>query len=95
MVIYLNGSINSGKSTIAKLIISRIPQTVHIECERNRIAHLYASGIHNPSFGMVIDNSDQSPETTAEEIVTAVLQPSESNCAAIHRNPAVGETSIT
>src|SRR5262245_14252670 len=33
MVIYLNGSINSGKSTIARLIISRIPQTVHIEVD--------------------------------------------------------------
>jgi hypothetical protein len=158
MVIYLNGSINSGKTTVAMLIASRIPKTVHIEVddlhnfadcltleeaipfcledaitltrrwvergfnvvvswpiseqdhlqfvreldetgvpfytftlspgvevalsdrggrklsewERNRIAHLYAIGIHKPSFGVVIDNSDQSPEETAEKIITAL-----------------------
>src|SRR5258705_12999763 len=33
MVIYLNGSINSGKTTIAKLIIRQLPQTVHIEVD--------------------------------------------------------------
>ena len=158
MVIYLNGSINSGKSTIAKLIVSRLPQTVHIEVddlrhfadcltleaaipfcledaisltrrwvergfnvvvswpisephhrqfvralaetcapfhtftlspqrevalsdrggrqltdrERHRIRQLYATGIHTPTFGVVIDNSHQSPEAKAEEILTAV-----------------------
>jgi len=158
MVIYLNGSINSGKTTVAKLLVRRIPQTIHIEVddlrhfaeclsledaipfcvedaitltrrwvergfnvvvswpisephhrrfvrsldgtgvpvytftlspplavalrdrggrqlterERSRIAQLYETGIHTPSFGMVIDNSDQSPEETVEEIATAV-----------------------
>src|SRR5258706_11349364 len=33
MVIYLNGSINSGKTTVAKLLVSRIPHTVHIEVD--------------------------------------------------------------
>jgi hypothetical protein len=160
MIIYLNGSINSGKSTVAKLLISRISNTVHIEVDHlrnfagclaleeaipfcledaitltkrwvkrgfnvvvswpiseqnhlrfvqalaetdspfytftlspqldivlsnrgrrmltkwecNRIAHLHAIGIHNPSFGVVIDNSNQSPKETTDEIVTAVLR---------------------
>lgn len=158
MVIYLNGSINSGKTTVAKLLVRRIPQTIHIEVddlrhfaeclsledaipfcvedaitltrrwvergfnvvvswpiseahhrrfvrsldetgvpvytftlspplavalrdrggrqlterERSRIAQMYETGIHTPSFGMVIDNSDQLPEETVEEIATAV-----------------------
>lgn len=33
MVIYLNGSINSGKSTVAGLLARRMPRTVHIEVD--------------------------------------------------------------
>ena len=158
LVIYLNGSINSGKSTIARLLADRLPRTIHIEVddlrhfadcltldeaipfsledaialtrrwvergfnvvvcwpiseahhrqfaqalaeirvpiytftlsptlevalsdrggrqlterERQRIAQLYAAGIHTPTFGFVIDNSDQSPEQTVEQLLRAV-----------------------
>lgn len=36
--------------------------------ERERIRHHYDIGIHSPSFGDVIDNSDQKPEETADYI---------------------------
>jgi adenylate kinase family enzyme len=39
------------------------------EGEKERIKHHYSIGINNPSFGIVIDNSDQIPEQTAEEIL--------------------------
>jgi hypothetical protein len=161
MVIYLNGSINSGKTTVAKLLASRLPRTVHIEVddlrnfaaclsleeaipfcledalaltrgwvgrgfnvvvswpisepdhqrfvqglgntgvpiytftlgpplevalsdrggrslsvrERERVAQMYAAGMPEPSFGVVIDNSGQSPEETAEEIIRVASPP--------------------
>ncbi len=31
MIILLNGSMNAGKSTVAKLLVSKIPKTAHIE----------------------------------------------------------------
>lgn len=36
MLIYLNGSINSGKSTLGKLLAKSLPQTVHIEVDHLR-----------------------------------------------------------
>jgi chloramphenicol 3-O-phosphotransferase len=39
------------------------------EWERERIKHHYAIGIHAPSFGTIVDNSRQTPEETAEEIL--------------------------
>ncbi len=39
------------------------------EQERERIKHHYNIGIHAPSFGMVIDNSKQTPEETAKIIL--------------------------
>lgn len=36
--------------------------------ERERIKHHYDIGIHSPSFGEVVDNSDQKPEETANYI---------------------------
>jgi len=155
MIIFLNGSINSGKSTIAKLLAKVMPNTAIVEIdalremidwmpinqaipinlenaiavirnfikhgiscivpyplsqknyefvtsglsdldvpmrfftlapsietalsdrgnrkvdngERERIRHHYAIGIHAPSFGTIIDNSRQTPEETAQEIL--------------------------
>lgn len=37
--------------------------------ERDRIKHHYDIGIHSPSFGEVIDNSEQTPEQTADYIL--------------------------
>lgn len=37
--------------------------------EKQRIKHHYDIGIHQPKFGIIIDNSDQSPEQTVEEIM--------------------------
>ncbi len=36
--------------------------------EINRIKHHYQIGIHNPEFGTIIDNSNQTPEETLESI---------------------------
>lgn len=155
MIIFLNGSINSGKSTVAKLLAKEMPNTAIVEIdalremidwmpidqavpinienavavirnftkhgiscivpyplsqknyelvtrelsdlgvpmffftlapslekalsdrgertldeqERERIKYHYKIGIHAPSFGMVIDNSDQTPEETAKIIL--------------------------
>ena len=155
MIIFLNGSINSGKSTVAKLLAKAIPNTAIVEIdvlremiewmpidqavpinlentiavirnftkhgisciipyplsqknyqfvtsglsglgvpmffftfapslekalsdrgerkldewERERIKYHYNIGIHAPSFGTIIDNSDQTPEKTAKIIL--------------------------
>lgn len=34
MIIFLAGSINSGKSTVAKLLIKKIPDSVHLEVDK-------------------------------------------------------------
>lgn len=39
------------------------------EWEMERIKHHYAIGINNPSFGEVIDNTNQSPEETVTQII--------------------------
>ena len=155
MVIFINGSINSGKTTVAKILVKKIPNTAHIEVdtlrsfiefmpldksipinlentvsliknfvknklnvivtyplsqknydliaknleglndkiyyftlnpkissitdnkrgrnltdwERERIKYHYEIGINNPSFGKIIDNTNQTPEETAESIL--------------------------
>ncbi|MFA6076952.1 MAG: hypothetical protein WC735_02650 [Candidatus Paceibacterota bacterium] len=155
MIIFINGSINSGKTTVSKLLVSHFPKTALIELddirdmfswmpleeaipitinlginlikdfvkknmsvivsyplsqknydyitnklkdtevkkyfftlapklekiltnrgtrkltkwEEERIKHHYDIGIHNPSFGIVIDNTDQTPEETTKEIL--------------------------
>ena len=155
MIIFLNGSINSGKSTVAKLLAEKIPNSAIVEidalrdmiawmpidqavpinlenavavirnftkhgiscivpyplseknhaymtetladirapihyftlapqietalsdrgdrklddAERERIKHHYSIGIHTPSFGTIIDSSQQTPEKTAQEIL--------------------------
>ncbi len=40
--------------------------------ERNRIKYHYDSGITKPSFGEIIDNSEQTPDETAEYILCKV-----------------------
>jgi hypothetical protein len=37
--------------------------------EKQRIKHHYQIKINNPGFGIVINNSHQTPEETAEEIL--------------------------
>lgn len=156
MIIFLNGSINAGKSTVAKLLTSELPNTALVEIdtlramiewmpieqsiplnlenavsvitnfvrkglsviipyplsqknydfltenlkdlntdiraftlapklekaltnrgtrelddwEKERIQHHYDIGIHNPTFGEVIDNTNQTPEETAGVILS-------------------------
>jgi hypothetical protein len=158
MIIFLNGSINSGKSTVAKLLVKELPKTVLVEIdtfhemiewmpideaiplnlenaltvirnffnrglniivpyplsqrnydyfiaglkdldienhvftlapklektltnrgtreltdwERKRIQHHYDVGIHKPSFGEIIDNTDQTPEETVKIILNKI-----------------------
>ena len=43
--------------------------------ERERIKYHYDIGIHNPSFGEVIDNSEQTPEGTADQIIGKIQCP--------------------
>lgn len=40
------------------------------EQERDRIQYHYDIGISRPSFGEIIDNTNQTPEETAEEIIS-------------------------
>jgi hypothetical protein len=42
------------------------------EWEISRIKHHYEVGIHNPSFGEIIDNSDQLPEETTKIILDII-----------------------
>lgn len=158
MIIWINGSINSGKSTVAKILTQKLPHTANIEIdafhefiewkpiqecvqlniknaldviknfadenidsivtyplsqknydfviaelgshasdlkvitlappleealknrgereldewEIKRVQHHYKIGIPSPNFGKIIDNSDQTPEETAKEILTLV-----------------------
>jgi len=154
MIIFINGSMNSGKSTIAKILVNKISNTANVEIdslydyidwleihkavpinlenavlvinnfakhgynvvvpyplsqknyeylkkelcdnelcfftlspdikkaqnntkdrkltqwERDRIQHHYNIGISNPTFGKIIDNTNQTPEETAKEIIS-------------------------
>ena len=40
--------------------------------EKDRIKYHYEIGIHNPSFGEIIDNSEQTPEETAKYILSKI-----------------------
>ncbi len=40
--------------------------------EKSRIKHHYEIGIHNPSFGEIIDNSNQTPEETRDYILSKI-----------------------
>ena len=48
------------------------------EKELRRIPELYAEGIPSPPFGMIIDNTHQTPEETARQILS-LLTPPEGN----------------
>ncbi|OGK16889.1 hypothetical protein A2690_03435 [Candidatus Roizmanbacteria bacterium RIFCSPHIGHO2_01_FULL_39_12b] len=156
MIIFINGSINAGKSTIAKILASKITNTTNVEIdtlheyinwleidkavpinlenavlvinnfakhgynvvvpyplsqrnyeylkkelrdnklffftlspeiekvqndtndrkltqwERDRIQHHYDIGISSPTFGKIIDNTNQTPEETAREIISLI-----------------------
>lgn len=39
------------------------------EWEKERVQHHYSIGIHNPSFGEIIDTSNQTPEETLRHIL--------------------------
>jgi hypothetical protein len=165
MIIFLNGSINAGKSTVAKLLAKELPNTALVEIdtfheiiswmpieqsiplnlenavsvitnfvkrnlnvivpyplseknyvymmdhlndlgtsihvftlaprlegalnnrgsrelsdwERERIKHHYAIGIPNPTFGEILDNTDQTPEETAAYILSKIKSPSKTS----------------
>jgi adenylate kinase family enzyme len=154
MIIFISGSINAGKSTVARILASKIPNTANVEIdnlhdfihwleidkavpinlenavlvinnfakhgfnvvvpyplsqknyeylkrelgdnelyfftlspdikkaqsdtkdrtltqwERNRIQHHYNIGIAKPAFGKIIDNTNQTPDETVEEIIS-------------------------
>ncbi|MBD3250120.1 MAG: hypothetical protein GF381_00930 [Candidatus Pacebacteria bacterium] len=154
MIVFINGSINAGKSTIARLLASKLTNTANVEIdsfhefihwleidkavpinlenavlvinnfarhgynvvvpyplsqknyeylkkelgdnelyfftlspnikkaqsdtidrkltqwERDRIQHHYDIGVSSPTFGKIIDNTDQAPEETVEEIIS-------------------------
>ncbi len=36
MIIFINGSINAGKTTIAKILAEKIPQTANVEIDELR-----------------------------------------------------------
>ena len=40
--------------------------------ERERIKYHYKVGINNPSFGIIIETSEQTPQQTAEEILKLI-----------------------
>jgi tRNA uridine 5-carbamoylmethylation protein Kti12 len=41
--------------------------------ERERIKHHYSVGVSNPSFGIVVDNTDQSSEETVDYILSKLF----------------------
>lgn len=43
------------------------------DSERERIKHHYNVGINNPSFGIIIDNTNQIPEETVGEILKDLM----------------------
>jgi chloramphenicol 3-O-phosphotransferase len=160
MIIFLNGTINAGKTTVAKILVSKLPNTALVEIdalremidwmpidkavpinlenavsviknfskhsinsivpyplteknytyisheladlkdtikvftlspnmekaltnrgtrelspeEKDRVKYLYSIGIHEPSFGETIDNSNQTPEETADYILQKIIE---------------------
>lgn len=42
------------------------------EAERERIRYHYSTGINNPAFGTIIDNTHQTPRETAENILSLI-----------------------
>lgn len=44
-----------------------------IDWEKERIKHHYTIGIPNPTFGEIIDNTEQTPEETSKYILARIL----------------------
>ena len=42
--------------------------------EKERIKHHYDIGIPNPTFGEIIDNSNQTPQETADYILSKIYE---------------------
>lgn len=61
---------------LEKVLINRGTREL-TEQEKERIKHHYDIGIPNPTFGEIIDNSDQTPQETADYILSKIheLQP--------------------
>lgn len=56
---------------IEKALINRGTRELD-DWERERIKYHYEIGIHQPSFGEVIDNSEQTPEETSDCIIIKI-----------------------
>jgi len=72
MIIFLNGSIIyffTLAPNIEKVITNRGSRELE-DSEVERIKYHYNIGIHSPSFGEIIDNSNQTPEETVKCILT-------------------------
>jgi len=56
MILLLNGSINSGKSTIAKLLVQKIPDTVNLEIDKlfEFVDHIVTVDVEQVVWGNVI-----------------------------------------
>jgi hypothetical protein len=52
---------------LEKILLNRGTRELN-DWERERIKYHYSIGIHNPTFGEIIDNSEQTPKETAEFI---------------------------
>ena len=55
-----------------KILINRGDRELNNK-ERERIKHHYSIGINNPSFGIIIDNTDQTPEETVDYILSKLF----------------------
>jgi len=57
---------------LEKVLTNRGTREIN-EIEKDRIEYHYSIGINKPSFGEVIDNSDQTPEETAKIILGKIV----------------------
>ncbi|KKQ18786.1 MAG: hypothetical protein US33_C0045G0005 [Parcubacteria group bacterium GW2011_GWC1_36_9] len=53
---------------LEKILENRGPRRL-TKWEKERIKHHYDIGIHNPLFGIIIDNTNQTPDETVKEIL--------------------------
>lgn len=53
-------------------IMSRKGKRKLTDWEKNRIKHHYNIGLHDPKFGEIIDNTDKTPEETADIIMKKI-----------------------
>ena len=57
---------------LEKILTNRTGQRELDDWERNRIKYHYEIGLHKPSFGEIIDNSDLTPEETTNYIISKI-----------------------